>query len=150
MSCADSCAFARNGVCDDGSQLLRRGADSSAPPARIRCALGTDCFDCGPAPTASADGGADHPSSLFKQDSFVQAAWTATEPSFIMPYANPDVELGVSRSMRSLRAIEPANTMFWQALSEQCCARGGVALDVGANFGYYSLFSAAMGCRVLA
>ena len=32
----------------------------------------------------------------------------------------------------------------------QCCANGGLMLDVGANFGYYSFYAAKMGCRVVA
>ena len=45
--CADTCAHARNGVCDEG----RPGPGTQQPPGAIyavRCDLGTDCADCGP------------------------------------------------------------------------------------------------------
>jgi hypothetical protein len=49
--CDDSCAHAGNGVCDDG-----RGGNVSRPVLdgllawnHVRCDLGRDCGDCGPA-----------------------------------------------------------------------------------------------------
>ena len=32
----------------------------------------------------------------------------------------------------------------------QCCAQGGLVIDVGANLGYYALYSARLGCKVTA
>ena len=87
---------------------------------------------------------------MFADGVDVRAAWTATEPPFILPFTDPAVEQGVSKSMEHNRAVEPINSIFWLRMASRCCARGGLALDVGANFGYYSLFSAAMGCRVVA
>merc|ERR1719393_1140510 len=52
--------------------------------------------------------------------------------------------------MNHLRAVEPLYNLYWHRLSRQCCAAGGLMLDVGANFGYYSLLAAKMGCRVIA
>ena len=80
----------------------------------------------------------------------VRAAWTVTQPAFIMPYTDPAQEWGVSHSMEAGRAIEPEHLLYWEKLSNSCCARGGLTIDVGANFGFYSLFSAALGCRSLA
>ena len=45
-----------------------------------------------------------------------RTAWTATRPSFIMPFADPAFDLGVSRAMVTSRAIEPGNALFWRAL----------------------------------
>ena len=36
-----------------------------------------------------------------------------------------------------------------QAATWRCCQAGGLVLDVGANFGWYTLFSVALGCRAL-
>ena len=36
-----------------------------------------------------------------------------------------------------------------QAATWRCCQAGGLVLDVGANFGWYTLFSVALGCRVV-
>ena len=52
--------------------------------------------------------------------------------------------------MEGIRAVEPVYNLYWHRLSESCCARGGLMLDVGSNFGYYALLAAKMGCRVLA
>lgn len=51
--CQDSCAYARNNVCDDG------GPNS----AYADCAYGTDCADCGPRTPGGASSSASHPSS---------------------------------------------------------------------------------------
>jgi predicted RNA methylase len=52
--------------------------------------------------------------------------------------------------MHSKRAVEPLFNLYWRRLTERRCAQNGLVLDVGANFGYYSLFAASLGCRVLA
>ena len=56
----------------------------------------------------------------------------------------------VSANMASKRVVEPFYNLYFQKLSQSCCARGGLMLDVGANFGYYSILAAKMGCRVVA
>lgn len=83
-------------------------------------------------------------------DMHVRAAWTATQPPFIMVYTDPKDEFGVSRSMDSGRAIEPGFALHWHRLTAAGCASGGLMLDVGSNFGYYALWAAVMGCRVIA
>ena len=80
----------------------------------------------------------------------VNAAWTRTQPSFLMPFTDPRKDVDVSATMMSSRAVEPLYNLYWHKLSAECCARGGLMLDVGANFGYYSLLAAKMGCRVIA
>lgn len=51
--CEDTCAKAKDGVCDDGS------AESYIAPSQIACDLGTDCSDCKPfmKPTVSSRSG---------------------------------------------------------------------------------------------
>ena len=48
------------------------------------------------------------------------------------------------------RAIEPGFALHWHRVTAAGCARGGLMLDVGSNFGYYALWAAVMGCRVIA
>lgn len=43
--CSDTCASARNGVCDEGRPS--KGAAPSNESAVVLCDLGTDCEDCG-------------------------------------------------------------------------------------------------------
>lgn len=159
----DSCEYARNGVCDDGGELVARGPPpqgahvsraAAAAAAVIRCAWATDCSDCGPRHEIL------HRSTLAPLSSIVpwtlassafsattnatsataainlRAAWTSTQPSFVMPFVDPQIEFGVSRAMDAVRAIEPTATLYFNRLNEQCCARGGLFVDVGANFGY--------------
>ena len=79
-----------------------------------------------------------------------RTAWTATRPSFIMPFADPAFDLGVSRAMVTSRAIEPGNALFWHRALLEPCAHHELFLDVGSNFGYYALLAAVMGCEVIA
>ena len=78
-----------------------------------------------------------------------RTALTHTRPAFVMPYVDPALDLGVSRSMEATKAIEPANALFWHRALLEPCQRGEIFLDVGANFGYYTLLAAVMGCRVV-
>jgi hypothetical protein len=175
--CSDSCSSAHNGNCEDGGELLVRGPppvgtteSTRSRVAEVRCDLGTDCTDCGGQPRpprrtafASLDAvlgkgsGADEPgasapslASLIERGIKVKAAWTSTQPPFIMPFTDGKADFDVSHGMESQRAVEPLYNLYWRRLTEQCCARGGLVLDVGANFGYYALFAAALGCHVLA
>lgn len=178
MACSNTCRYARNGVCEDGSPLVRRGPPAIGsvvrddPAVRVRCAWATDCADCGEQEWRQHRTAALHqvlPQRRFLSSDVerapnisgidllvapggfpVHAAWTVTQPPFIMPFTDPSRDLGVSRSMSTARAIEPEFNLFWHRLGDRCCASGGVVLDVGANFGYYALFAAVMGCRVVA
>ncbi|KAL1522571.1 hypothetical protein AB1Y20_017556 [Prymnesium parvum] len=175
--CTDTCPSAHNGVCDDGADLV--APQPSIWPSRGRkgravslsCDLGTDCADCRRARTLHAfaslpqamrgasDGAPSVPTQLPTEPSVeglvaagvqVNAAWTRTEPPFVMLYTNPAADVDVSAAMAAKRMVEPLYNLFWHRLGERCCAAGGLALDVGANFGYYSLYAAKMGCRVVA
>ena len=176
--CSDDCPTARNGVCDDGGALfLEQGWPSAdgprlpegkmAPEHTLRCDLGTDCADCGPRyvsrpatlteamPTApkAADTAAwsSPPVKLLREmDVEVRAAWTRTQPAFIMPYTDPKKDIDVSGGMASTRLVEGTSSRYFGALSRECCANGGLMLDVGSNFGWFALYAATMGCRVVA
>ena len=61
----------------------------------------------------------------------------------------------MSSQLANVALLEPGFTWVWNNLLREGCAprgggRPGLVLDVGANFGYYSLLAAAMGCRVVA
>ena len=45
-----------------------------------------------------------------------------------------------------VRALEPGLSALWLAKVKPCCERGGVVIDVGSHFGYYSLLGNALGC----
>ena len=138
---------------------------------RLLCDLGTDCADCGrsawlgefatlteamrdaddkaplrdqAAPTST------NVQALLSKQVQVNAARTNTQPPFVMLYTSPSKDTDVSSAMANFNAVEPLYNQFWHKLSRKCCAAGGLALDVGANFGYYSLLAARMGCRVVA
>ena len=67
-----------------------------------------------------------------------------------MPYTDPKKDIDVSGGMASGRMVEGMSSRYFGALSRECCANGGLMLDVGANFGYYSLLAASQGRRVVA
>ncbi|KAL3927226.1 MAG: hypothetical protein SGPRY_002922 [Prymnesium sp.] len=166
--CSDSCPHALNGVCEDGAELQ--------PSLRLRalqlwCDLGTDCTDCAShrmleqfatLPQAMRGGSGNEPfvelpspskpsvAALRENGIEVRAARTATQPPFIFLFTNPAQDVDVSAAMAARRVVEPLYNLYWYQLSRSCCAAGGLVLDVGANFGYYSLYAAAMGCRVVA
>ena len=174
--CADTCSLARNGVCEDGGSLLHEAGNASRlggprlPPEHVlHCDLGSDCADCGvrhlhrPAtleqamPSARLTGA--RPTAawarppvafLFEQGVEVRAAWTRSQPAFIMPYTDPRADIDVSGGMFATRMVEGTSTRYFGALSRECCAAGGLMLDVGSNFGWFALYAAAMGCRVVA
>ena len=54
----------------------------------------------------------------------------------------------VSRFVEEIGVHEPGYTAHWRALVQRCCSGHGHVLDVGANLGFFSLFSAALGCHV--
>eukprot|EP00966_Prymnesium_polylepis_P030640 713270-Prymnesium_polylepis.1 len=43
--------------------------------------------------------------------------------------------------------LEPALTLAWHDATKECCARRGLIVDVGGNFGWYTLYSLALGCE---
>ena len=52
--------------------------------------------------------------------------------------------------MREQLVLEPVLTHAWHEATWRCCASpGGLVVDVGGNFGWYTLFSLALGCEVI-
>ncbi|KAL3895457.1 MAG: hypothetical protein SGPRY_013507, partial [Prymnesium sp.] len=72
---------------------------------------------------------------------------TATEPPFHFAYSPHDEDM---TRMQHQFVLEPALTMAWYEATAVCCRKGGLVIDVGSNFGWYSLYSIALGCDVIA
>ena len=82
---------------------------------------------------------------------------TKTSPSFIMAVAvfawqDKGVEISeVSYRVSRDGLHEQQYTELWRRQTSDCCREdGGLVLDVGANLGYYALYAATLGCRVVA
>ena len=163
--CTNTCPSARNGNCDDGADLRSAPPRPGTPAKKVKvrkllCDLGTDCADCGPRPwqpssfaslkdtmlntrqlssTTAPPTNESAISRLRAGKVEVNVAWTLTEPPFLFPFTSPERDIDVSRSMMANRIVEPLYNRYWHRLSRQCCAQGGLVLDVGSNFGYYSV-----------
>ena len=68
-----------------------------------------------------------------------------------MAYADPAKDVDVSAQMEYGAVVEIGLTQMWYlALRDKCVQPGGkraLVLDVGANFGWYSIYAAMLGCR---
>jgi hypothetical protein len=159
--CEDSCpGRAGDGVCNEG----RPHAKADAPPEKlaileVHCDLGTDCSDCGPWVHSNTDASdAWRPIQEIRAKNYpVLTRRTAHPTGFFAAFTSPALDIDASSQLGGAGALlEPGFTWVWHhALSEGCPQPGGggeapLVLDVGANFGYYSLLAAALGCRVLA
>lgn len=181
--CADTCPYANNGICDEGrapraeavdgplitpaaATIAAAGAPDPRPPHLvIRCDLGTDCADCGPWPggarNTSAWQEADAPVAFLRRAGYELRARRAAVSvgngdalSFWFAYADPVLDVDVSRQAQDSGAVEPGLTAL--AVRALRPARqsgnndGTLLIDVGANFGWYSLLAASLGCRAVA
>ncbi|KAJ9505292.1 hypothetical protein QJQ45_029574 [Haematococcus lacustris] len=151
--CTDTCYKAKDGVCDEG-----RGATSTTS-LNILCDLGTDCSDCGefsgPLLDRSewAEGGP--VAYLVKQQVKLLTRMTETEPAMQMMFTDPEVDLDVSAALVRDKVVENGITqVFHQVLEGRCfdpaTGQRALVLDVGANFGYFAVYAALHGCRVVA
>lgn len=77
----------------------------------------------------------------------LESLTSATVPSFQFAYNPLDVDM---LHIRRRLVVEPALTALWKNVTQTCCAAGGLVIDIGANFGWYTLFSLALGCHVVA
>ena len=72
---------------------------------------------------------------------------TRTEPRFVFAF-NP-LDNDMARMARK-GVLEPGMTLAWHDTTHACCRDAqGIVVDVGGNFGWYTLYSIALGCRVL-
>lgn len=78
----------------------------------------------------------------------VETMTTGTHPRFTFAYQPLDWAMS---TMQASRMIEPGLTRAWSEQTRECCATpGGLVIDIGANYGWYSLYSMALGCDVVA
>ena len=71
---------------------------------------------------------------------------TATSPPFVFAYSPLDRDM---LRFEATRMVEARLTHAWHALTAHCCKRpGALVVDVGSNYGWYSLLSASLGCSV--
>lgn len=71
---------------------------------------------------------------------------TNTEPRFTFAYNPRDYDM---TRMARRGVLEPALTLAWHDATYACCRDNrGVVVDVGGNFGWYTLYSIALGCNV--
>eukprot|EP00884_Botryococcus_braunii_P021699 jgi/Botrbrau1/8212/Bobra.0392s0010.2 len=130
---------------------------------KVLCDLGTDCADCGAwkyqVPKSLAAGAERGPpirpiQQLVARGLEVYTRRSTTQPSFLMPYTNWKHDVDVSEQMEHTGAVEQGLTQVWYTQLKDLCKSTpgkppGLVVDVGGNFGWYSLFSAAAGCRVV-
>ena len=71
---------------------------------------------------------------------------TNTEPRFTFAYNPQDHDMV---RMARQGVLEPGLTLAWHSATQACCRdQRGVVVDVGGNFGWYTLYSIALGCDV--
>jgi FkbM family methyltransferase len=71
---------------------------------------------------------------------------TRTEPRFVFAHNPRDNDMA---RMARQGVLEPALTLAWHDAARACCRdRRGTVVDVGGNFGWYTLYSIALGCDV--
>lgn len=76
----------------------------------------------------------------------LETVTTRTEPRFTFAYNPYDDDM---KRMRKALILEPMLTHAWHEATARCCNEtGGLVVDVGGNFGWYTLYSLALGCRV--
>ena len=73
---------------------------------------------------------------------------TATDPEFEFYFSPLDRDM---LRFEASRVLEAQLTHAWHELTWRCCSTrpGALVIDVGGNYGWYSLFSAALGCSVV-
>jgi FkbM family methyltransferase len=158
--CENTCTgFAKNGVCDEGRPNAKATLETqpdSAAIFEVQCDLGTDCDDCGPWVHTNTDASDSwRPIAEIREKKFeIYTRQSAHPTAYFMAFTDGQKDVDVSAHMWANRIFEPMYTYAWHTLlSAGCRGPGGerrLVVDVGANFGYYSLLAASMGCRVVA
>lgn len=80
----------------------------------------------------------------------VRVVRTRTDPPFNFVYDELDDDM---RRMAKQLVVEPTLTRAWHEVTHECCSKvwyreRGMVVDVGANYGWYTLYSLALGCTV--
>ena len=78
----------------------------------------------------------------------LESVTTRTHPPFTFAFKPDDDDM---QRMRTQLILEPTLTFAWHEATWRCCQRpGGLVVDVGGNFGWFTLYSLALGCNVIA
>jgi len=78
----------------------------------------------------------------------LESVTTRTHPPFTFAFIPADDDM---QRMRQQLILEPMLTLAWHEAIWRCCQSGGgsgLVVDVGGNFGWYTLYSLALGCSV--
>mmetsp|Transcript_5720 Transcript_5720/g.12635 ORF Transcript_5720/g.12635 Transcript_5720/m.12635 type:complete len:565 (+) Transcript_5720:140-1834(+) len=158
--CSNTCFKANDGVCDEGRIQFPEPSPSAAT---VLCDLGTDCADCGPWTPSAPPGWLTQkrmgPIELLRSKNisvYVKPTtqYISKQMNFLFAYTDPTKDYDVSRSMEHGRSVELGITkIFYKIFENRCIKQDGTRslfVDVGSNFGWFSLVAAAMGCRALA
>ncbi|KAL4427805.1 hypothetical protein ABPG75_001894 [Micractinium tetrahymenae] len=154
--CEDTCpGHAKNGVCNEGRPTPDKDESDSLTIFEVLCDLGTDCSDCGPWVHNNTDASDSwRPIQEIRDKQFDVFTRQARHPGgFYMAFTDPVKDVDVSSAIHHNALLEVGFTWAWHLNLKEGCRKDGkqaLVLDVGANFGYYSLLSASMGCRVVA
>lgn len=84
------------------------------------------------------------PSGLKVESMHTPVIWT--ESAFAFAYNPLDLEL---LELRTTLMVEPLLTVMWVKHLQPCCSKGGLIIDVGAQYGWYTLLARAMGCKTM-
>lgn len=157
--CTNACASARDGVCNEGRPAPGLSDTEVAAfwkrPSTVTCDLGTDCADCG---AWEYEGRLDwarewRPVADLMARNVTLLSRRVEQPSaYIFGFTDPDKDIDVSRQMvNTPGTFEPQMNRIWYEILDGACMGGdgsrGLVVDVGANFGYYTLLAASLGCR---
>ena len=82
---------------------------------------------------------------------YLESVTTRTHPPFTFAFKPDDDDMS---RMRQQLILEPTLTHAWHEATWRCCqgkhtGGAGIVVDVGGNFGWYTLYSLALGCRVV-
>ncbi|EFJ49709.1 hypothetical protein VOLCADRAFT_89700 [Volvox carteri f. nagariensis] len=173
--CSNTCFKALDGICDEGrppsnatlpsgTDAQLRGVEGNSQVSELFCDLGTDCGDCGPW-VGTVPGGWDSyagPVSWLRgvHNASVYVRRTTTPLPFLAAIVHHTSDPDVSAMLWHYGAMEGGVTRVLHTVLDGQCevddgAQGGgrrrrLVLDVGANFGYYTVQAALYGCRVVA
>ena len=71
----------------------------------------------------------------------------STQPPFNFVYNPRDLDM---RVLKEHGMLEPMMTWAFHELAGRCCRRtNGLIIDIGANYGWYTLYARALGCKVV-
>eukprot|EP00878_Enallax_costatus_P032966 GHUV01036326.1.p1 GENE.GHUV01036326.1~~GHUV01036326.1.p1 ORF type:complete len:391 (+),score=73.39 GHUV01036326.1:262-1434(+) len=169
--CRNTCYKAHDGVCDEGrphkdpskqhyqqQQQAAQGMPDGV--SAVHCDLGTDCSDCGSWLGRQAHESwsrAQLPIAFLKSHNVsVRSRLTSASAgpvNLTVAFTDPALDWDVSKYIQQEGVLEVGiSQVFYTLLSGRCSSTGpgGLVVDVGANFGWFSLLAAKLGCRVVA